>query len=184
MNGHKLVTGTLAMVIGMTMIALCGTGPAQAAPPVDVAAALRSAGVPGDIAALAVTTKHSADTADTINIAHPNGGFPGTRVDAVIDHRRQSVTVIQRDLSFEKSRLQVGWVNLRTGRAGVNGFPNAVPGVLDGRYPTVDRTCVLPTGAGPVALIVYGRLPGWTGLIPLAPEYFGYFTPAPAFVTV
>ncbi|WP_037163583.1 hypothetical protein [Rhodococcoides fascians] len=170
----SLVVGFAATVA----LTLGAGGTAHASPPVDPVAALQAVGVPADVAGLAAVATPVANGVDTVNLANRTGGFPGAKVDAIIDHPARQITVVQRWLDYQPSDLRVGWVNLSTGRAGLTGLPNAVPGTLDGIYPAIDRTAVLPTGAGPVLLVVYGRVPGWTGLIPLAPEYFGYLTPA------
>lgn len=170
--------------VGAFLISICVSAPAEAAPPVDVVGTLTRAGVPADVAATAVTATPAA-ALDTVNIVNPRGGFLGNKIDARIDHPRGTVTVIQRYMENEKSQLSVAWVNLRNGRSGVSGFPNVVPS--DQRptgYPTTDRTAVLNTGAGPVLILVYGRVPSETSLIPLNPEAFGYLTPAPRVLTV
>lgn len=176
-----------AMVAAAVMAIFVGFGAgavAHANPAVDPVSALRSAGVPAEIAALATAPTPVAGTVDTVNLAHPTGGFPGSRVDAVIDHSARSITVVQRWLEYEPSELHAGWVNLRTGQSGITEFLGTAPGTIDGLYPTIDRTAVLPTGSGPVVVMVYGRIPGWSGLIPLAPEYFGILTPAVALIQV
>ena len=150
-------------------------GPAGAAP-TDPVAGLIAAGVPVDVAVQAASARPVA-AGQVVNIANPTIGNPGARVDGIIDRRAQTITVVQRWLEYEPSRLKVGWVNLRTGRSGISGLPNKVPGVVDGRYPTFDRAGTLPTGSGPVLLVVYGRLPGFVGLIGLSPEAYGIFTP-------
>ncbi|RRQ29239.1 hypothetical protein DK926_04990 [Rhodococcus sp. Eu-32] len=56
------------------------------------------------------------------------------RGDAVVDHAAQRVTV-----TLGGPSVHIGWANLRTGDAGIS-----------------DRAGVLPTGAGPVVIVVYG----------------------------
>lgn len=90
------------------------------------------------------------------------GGNPGQRVDAVVDHGRGTVTVLQRFL-VEPSQLTVTWVNLRTGAAGRSGLPDRVAPANPLDYP--DRGVTLRTGAGPVVLVVYGPFPAQEGLI-------------------
>lgn len=154
---------------------------AQAEPTVDPVSALVEAGVPTDIAE-SVDLQQAA-ASEVVTIAHPGytNRFIGTQVDAAIDRDAGTVTVLQRNLAHEASQLRVGWVNLSNGKSGISGLPDAVDRV-DWEYgvpvPTVDRAATLPTGGGPVALVVFGSIPGWTGLIPLAPEYFGILTPA------
>ncbi|WP_072803467.1 hypothetical protein [Rhodococcoides yunnanense] len=174
-----IVAAIIAILVGFSAGSV-----AHANPPVDPVAALTSVGVPAEVAALAAHAVPVVGGVDTVNLANPRGGFPGSQVDAIIDHPARNVTVVQRWLEYEPSRLQVGWVNLGTGRAGITDLPGSAPGTIDGLYPTIDRTGVLPTGTGPVVVVVYGQIPGWSGLIPLAPEYFGYLTPAVALLQV
>lgn len=183
----RRLSKTASMIVAAVIAVLVGFGAgsvANAGPQVDPVAALQSAGVPAEVAALAAHAAPVAVGVDTVNLANPKGGFPGSQVDAVVDHSARNVTVAQRWLEYEPSQLQVGWVNLRTGHSGIADLPDSTPGTIDGLYPTTDRTGVLPTGAGPVVVVVYGRVPGWTGLLPLAPEYLGYLTPAVALLQV
>ncbi|GAA1899343.1 hypothetical protein [Williamsia serinedens] len=118
----------------------------------------------------------AAAPAPQVITLHP-GGNPGQRVDAVIDHGRGTVTVLQRFL-LEPSRLTVAWVNLRTGASGTTGLPDRVAPANPLDYP--DRGVVLRTGAGPVALVVFGPFPPQTGLIPTP----SYILPVPHLLTV
>lgn len=124
---------------------------------------------------------------EVVTIAHPGQqySFPGTQVDAVLDHERGTVQVLQRWLGNGiASELKVGWVNLSNGRSGITGLPDSSP-IADPMYGGYsDRTATLDTGAGQLAIVVWGRIPGWTGLIPLAPEYFGIMTPSMALLRV
>jgi hypothetical protein len=105
------------------------------------------------------------------------GGNPGQRVDAVVDHGRGTVTVLQRFL-IEPSRLTVAWVNLRTGASGRTGLPDRVAPTNPLDYP--DRGVTLRTGTGPVVVVVFGPYPPQTGLIPTP----SYILPIPHLVTV
>ncbi len=154
--------------------------PAQAAP-VNPVVGLIAAGVPVEVVAQAAALARPAAAGQVVPITR--SGNPGVGVDAVIDHRRKTITVIQRWLEYEQSRLSVGWVNLATGRSGVAGLPLKLPGYIPGsprtpRNRTLDRAGVLPTGPGPVLIVVYGEVPGETALIGLSSEAYGYLTPA------
>ncbi|WP_081622633.1 hypothetical protein [Jongsikchunia kroppenstedtii] len=173
--------GILIALVGMMLGCFVGAGTAQAAPKPDVEAALVAAGVPAGVASQTLRATPAA-TGQVVNITHPNGGFPGSTVDAVINHDTKNVTVIQR-WNSSASGLSVGWVNLSTGGSGISGFPDKLARPdLGGNY--WDWATTLPTGPGPVALVVWGRVPSWTGLIPAAPEYFGILTPGGALLTV
>jgi hypothetical protein len=188
MFAHRgwLVPVLLAAILA-PLFALAGT--AQAAPPtaVDPVPALIRAGVPAAVADRAVLP-HAAASSTVITIAHPGRrfSFPGTQVDAVIDHDHGTITVVQRWLAGGPSQLSVGWVNLGNAKSGVTGLTEVVPVPGDIHYGNVytDRAATLPTGNGTVALVVWGQIPSWTGLIPLAPEYFGILTPAGTFAQV
>ena len=160
MKSFSLMLATAAVAIGTSVL---GGGVAQAAPAVDPVRSLISAGVPAPVAAAAATATPVAASTDEINLANPTSGNPGLRVDARIDHTRKTITVIQRGI-IERSQLTAAWVNLRTGASGVTGLPQSVPSPNPLNYP--DRVAVLPTGAGPVVLVVYGPTPSQTGLIP------------------
>ncbi|MBJ7291378.1 hypothetical protein [Williamsia sp.] len=160
MKRLSLMLATAAVAIGTSVL---GVGVAQAAPGVDPVASLAAAGVPAPIAAAAATATPVAASAEEINLANPTAGNPGLQVDARIDHTRKTIAVIQRGI-IERSQLTAAWVNLRTGASGVTGLPQSVPSTDPRSYP--DRVGVLPTGAGPVILVVYGPTPSQTGLIP------------------
>ncbi|KAA0024950.1 hypothetical protein [Antrihabitans cavernicola] len=174
------------IVLVSLVVSLLGTaGIANAAPAqVDPVQSLIDAGVPANIAQQAGLA-HPAAATDVVTIAHPGMrySFPGTQVDAVLDHDKGTVTVIQRWLTVP-SQLSVGWVNLANGKAGVSGLPDTLP-IDDPMYANYsDHAGTIATGNGSVALVVFGRIPGWTGLIPLAPEYFGIMTPSASVVRV
>ncbi|GAA2053568.1 hypothetical protein [Williamsia deligens] len=116
----------------------------------------------GLVGVTTATAAPAAAATQVVNLANPGNGNPGMRVDAVIDHGRGTVTVLQRFMS-ERSRLTAAWVNLRTGASGRTGLPEARPATYPS-YP--DRAAVLPTGTGPVVVVVYGPTPSQTGLIP------------------
>ncbi len=118
----------------------------------------------------------TAAPAPQVITLHP-GGNPGQRVDAVVDHGRGTITVLQRFL-IQPSQLTVAWVNLRTGATGSTGLPDRVPPANPRDYP--DRGAVLRTGPGPVGLVVYGPFPPQTGLIPTP----SHILPIPHLVTV
>lgn len=179
--------GALVAVATVTMSLAGVAGTANATPSqVDPVTQLVAAGVPLDVARQVDGLQPAAAT-DEVAIGHPGmeHSFPGTEVDAVLDHEHGTTTVIQRWLTAGvPSQLSVGWVNLSTGRAGVSGLPEERPSrdPLYANYP--DRAGTIATGNGNIALVVWGRLPAWTGLLPLAPEYFGIYTPAVKVVTV
>lgn len=167
--------GTTVATLLVAAVSTTGAVGSAHADPVEPVARLIAAGVPADVAVLAPFATPAAATA-TVGLR--SGGFPGTGVDAVIDHQRRTITVIQRWLDYQPSRLSVGWVNLANGRSGVTKFGLTLPGKVPGTpYPTLDRAALLPTGAGPVAIVVYGEVPGTVALIGLSSEAYGYLTP-------
>ncbi|MGC4932241.1 hypothetical protein ACLQ3C_00945 [Gordonia sp. DT30] len=171
-----MIRTVLGAAIAATAIALLpATASAAPGAPVDPVSTLIRAGTPPEVAAAANSAQRVAG-AHPVNIANPGRGFPGGTVDAVVDTGRHDVTVIQRWLD-EPSRLQIAWVNVANGRSGVTGLPNRVTEPDPVLGTRVDRTATLPTGAGSTLVVVWGRVPGWTGLIPAAPEYFGYLAP-------
>lgn len=179
----------IAAVASMLASSFGAGGVAHAAPAivqVDPVQGLIDAGVPAEVARHAVVAR-PAEAAEVVSIAHPGQqfSFPGTSVDALIDHANGKVTVVQRWLSGP-SGLSVGWINLSNRKSGITGLPDLVPQPDDIHYGSTyaDRAATISTGQGNVALVVWGRIPGWTGLIPLAPEYFGILTPSGAFVHV
>ncbi|MBY6414772.1 hypothetical protein HQ346_24540 [Rhodococcus sp. BP-252] len=99
---------------------------AHANPAVDPVSALQEAGVPTEVAVLAAQPTLVAGGVDTVSFE--------SRGDAVVDHAAQRVTV-----TLGGPSVHIGWANLRTGDAGIS-----------------DRAGVLPTGAGPVVIVVYG----------------------------
>ncbi|KQR97329.1 hypothetical protein ASG12_15400 [Williamsia sp. Leaf354] len=169
------ILGTAFAALLLTGVGAAGAIGVAHADTVEPVSRLIAAGVPADVAVLAPFATPAAG--QTINLN--NRGNPGQNIDAVIDHDRATITVIQRWLQYERSRLTVGWVNLATGRSGVTGLPRALPGrtAPPASYPTVDRAVDLPTGRGPVAIVVYGEIPGEVGLIGLSSEAYGYLTP-------
>ncbi|MDG3012441.1 hypothetical protein G4X40_20070 [Rhodococcus sp. D2-41] len=179
----------LTVVATATATAFGAAGTAQAAPAttqIDPVQGLIAAGVPAQVARQAAVVK-PASADGVVPIAHPGRqfSFPGTEVDAVVDPEQGSVTVVQRWLSGP-SGLSVGWTNLGNGRSGVTGLSDVVPVPDDIHYGSAyaDHAATLATGGGHVALVVWGQIPGWTGLIPLAPEYFGIMTPSAALLRV
>jgi len=184
MNRIRLMFVVFASVV----VSLVGTAAvAEAAPAqVDPVQQLVAAGVPEAVARQAADA-HPAAAGDVVTISHPGYQyrFPGTQVDAVLDREHGTVRVLQRWLGNGiASQLSVGWVNLATGRSGITGLPESVP-IADPMYANYsDRAATLGTGSGPVAIVVWGRIPAWTGLIPAAPEYFGILTPAGSLLQV
>lgn len=177
MNRSHRHLATLVAVgaIGAAALGL-GTATAQAAPTVNPVAALVAAGVPANVAATAASATPVAQGTQQINLANAGNGNPGMRVDALIDHGRHTVTVIQRGL-YERSQLTAAAVNLSTGKVVTTGLPTSVP---NGPVNYPDRVGVLATGAGPVIVVVYGPTPPQTSLIPT----LNYILPIPVMVTV
>ncbi|GAC66848.1 hypothetical protein [Gordonia soli] len=176
MTNVRRSLGVVAVAISISAVAF-GVSPAHAAPTTDPAARLVAAGVPASIAETATSARPVAADVEQINLANPRNGNPGMKVDAVIDHRRATITVIQRDL-IEPSALTTAWVNLRTGAAGRIELSGSAAGNRPLGYP--DRVGVVHTGAGPVILVVYGSTPPQTGLIPR----LNYILPIPHLISV
>ncbi|WP_328857540.1 hypothetical protein OG579_21085 [Williamsia herbipolensis] len=168
----------LGTMVAALLVAAAGSAAAVGsahADPVEPVSRLIAAGVPVDVAVL---VPFAAPAAATATVPLSSGGFPGVGLDAVIDRQAGTVTVIQRWLDYQPSRLTVGWVNLANGRSGVSTFSRTLPGKVPGTsYPTLDRAALLRTGTGPVAIVVYGEVPGTVALIGLSSEAYGYLTP-------
>ncbi|MFZ2238208.1 MAG: hypothetical protein WAV90_01540 [Gordonia amarae] len=171
--------GTLIALLSTAFAGFMTAGAAHAAP--DVRTSLIAAGVPADVAGQPLTRKPAA-AGQVIHLTNPNVGMPASSIDAVVDHKAKTVQVIQR-YNWKPSQLSVAWVNLSTGASGRSGFPTRIPrpDLSDNYY---DLSTTLRTGPGPVALVVWGMIPGWTGLLSVAPEYFGILTPTGTLVTV
>ncbi|MGU3292142.1 hypothetical protein [Williamsia sp. M5A3_1d] len=169
------VLGTTFAAMLLAAASTVGAVGVAHADPIEPVSRLISAGVPADVAVLAPFATPVA-AGDTVRLS--SGGFPGIGVDAVIDHQRKTITVIQRWLDYQPSRLSVGWVNLANGRSGLSKFTRTLPGKVPGTsYPSLDRAALLPTGGGPVAIVVFGEVPGTVALIGLSSEAYGYLTP-------
>ncbi|GAB05473.1 hypothetical protein GII30_09505 [Gordonia amarae] len=172
----------LIALLGSALAVIMATGVAQARPaPTDAKASLIAAGVPAQVVTRAFARTPAA-TGPVVHLTNPGVGQPAGTVDAVIDHKTKTVQVIQR-FNWRPSQLSVGWVNLSTGASGISGLPNRLPRPdLSPNY--FDSATTLHTGPGPVALVVWGTIPGWTGLMSLAPEYFGVLTPGGGILSV